>query len=117
MRVPAVGVADRLGHAKPHERQRGGGAAGVAAAAAPAGATAAVDAHDDVNRGQSSNDVFPTAMHLAVALRTKFSLLPALAQLRGELAAKAEAFATWSRSVAPTCRMPRPDPGPGVRRL
>ena len=59
---------------------------------ADAGATAAVDAHDDVNRGQSSNDVFPSAMHLAVALRTKFSLLPALAQLRGELAAKAQAF-------------------------
>ncbi len=31
-RVPAVGVADRLGHAKPHERQRGRGAAGIARA-------------------------------------------------------------------------------------
>ena len=57
------------------------------------GAAAPIDAHDDVNRGQSSNDVFPTAMHLAVALRTKFSLLPALAQLRHALLAKAQAFA------------------------
>ena len=54
----------------------------------------AVDAHDDVNLGQSSNDVFPRAMHVAVSLRAKFSLLPALQQLRDQLAAKALAFAS-----------------------
>jgi fumarate hydratase class II len=51
-----------------------------------------VDAHDDVNRGQSSNDVFPSAMHVAVALRVKSGLLPALRQLRSALAGRAEAF-------------------------
>jgi fumarate hydratase class II len=44
-----------------------------------------VDAHDDVNLGQSSNDVFPSAMHIAVALQAKARLLPALQDLRAEL--------------------------------
>ena len=44
-----------------------------------------VDAHDDVNLGQSSNDVFPSAMHIAVALQTKARLLPALRDLRTEM--------------------------------
>ena len=39
-----------------------------------------VHANDDVNRGQSSNDVFPSAMHVAAVLSIKESLLPALAQ-------------------------------------
>lgn len=53
-----------------------------------------VDAHDDVNLGQSSNDVFPSAMHIAVLLQTKARLLPALACLRKELQAQALALAT-----------------------
>ena len=48
--------------------------------------------NDDVNRGQSSNDVFPTAMHLAVLLQTQALLLPALRGLRAALADKALAF-------------------------
>ena len=48
--------------------------------------------NDDVNLGQSSNDVFPGAMHLAVALQAKTSLQPALALLRGTMSAKAIAF-------------------------
>ncbi len=48
--------------------------------------------NDDVNLGQSSNDVFPTAMHLAVALQAKRALLPALLELRAALAAQATAF-------------------------
>jgi fumarate hydratase class II len=55
-------------------------------------ASVQVDAHDDVNLGQSSNDVFPSAMHVAVALRMKAGLLPALQQLQVTLAAKALAF-------------------------
>jgi fumarate hydratase class II len=51
-----------------------------------------VHPNDDVNHGQSSNDVFPTAMHMAVALRVRHSLLPALESLRDELAEKAAAF-------------------------
>jgi len=49
--------------------------------------------NDDVNRSQSSNDVFPAAMHVAAALCTTRHLLPAIAQLRDTLAGKARAFA------------------------
>lgn len=45
----------------------------------------AIDAHDDVNRGQSSNDVVPSAMHIAAALQVKGRLLPALHGLRKAL--------------------------------
>ena len=48
--------------------------------------------NDDVNRGQSSNDVFPTAMHVAVVLLMR-PLFASLAQLRSALNAKASAFA------------------------
>jgi fumarate hydratase class II len=49
--------------------------------------------NDDVNLGQSSNDVFPTAMHLAAALAIREQLVPALSQLRASLAAKSRDFA------------------------
>ena len=49
--------------------------------------------NDDVNRGQSSNDVFPTAMHLAVLLQAREVLAPALRSLRAALTDKATAFA------------------------
>ncbi|MCK6431923.1 MAG: class II fumarate hydratase [Aquabacterium sp.] len=55
------------------------------------GAARVVDPHDHVNRGQSSNDVFPTAMHMAAAARLA-PLLSALADLRATLRAKAVAF-------------------------
>jgi fumarate hydratase, class II len=48
-----------------------------------------IDAHDHVNRGQSSNDVVPSAMHIAAALQLKSRLLPALHHLRQALRAKA----------------------------
>ena len=51
-----------------------------------------VHPNDHVNLGQSSNDVFPTAMHVAAAAGVVRRLLPALAALRDELAAKAEQF-------------------------
>ena len=51
-----------------------------------------VHPNDDVNRGQSSNDVFPTAMHVATAHAIVKRLLPALATLRDTLDAKARAF-------------------------
>ncbi|MEO6625416.1 MAG: class II fumarate hydratase [Burkholderiaceae bacterium] len=53
-----------------------------------------VHPNDEVNLGQSSNDAFPSAMHIAVALQTRDSLLPALATLCDTLTAKAQAFAT-----------------------
>jgi fumarate hydratase class II len=63
-------------------------------ALAQGGATSlAVHPNDDVNLGQSSNDVFPSAMHIAVALNAQQILLPALSELREALAAKGSAFA------------------------
>ncbi|MFL9863911.1 class II fumarate hydratase [Paraburkholderia fungorum] len=52
-----------------------------------------VHPNDDVNRGQSSNDVFPTAMHVAAAYGIVKHLLPALKTLRNTLDGKAKAFA------------------------
>src|SRR5580765_3971198 len=51
-----------------------------------------VHANDDVNMGQSSNDVFPSAVHLAALGELVDDLLPALAQLEKSLATKAVEF-------------------------
>src|SRR5687768_8775678 len=51
-----------------------------------------VHPNDDVNLGQSSNDVFPTAMHIAAARALHEDLLPATELLRRTLAAKRDAF-------------------------
>ena len=51
-----------------------------------------VHPNDDVNRGQSSNDVFPTAMHVAAAYAIVKHLVPALKTLRDTLDKKAKAF-------------------------
>ena len=51
-----------------------------------------VHPNDDVNKSQSSNDVFPTAMHVAAVEALTTRLLPALAKLRATLAAKSRAF-------------------------
>jgi fumarate hydratase class II len=62
-------------------------------AGSPRGAKHPIHPNDDVNRSQSSNDVFPAAMHIAAAERTARQLLPAVSQLRDTLAGKARAFA------------------------
>src|SRR2546421_9058704 len=49
--------------------------------------------NDHVNMGQSSNDVFPTAVHLAAIDQVRSALVPALERLEQALAAKAEQFA------------------------
>src|SRR6476646_2528144 len=51
-----------------------------------------VHANDDVNMGQSSNDVFPSAVHLAALDQLTHDLLPALEQLAGSLEGKAREF-------------------------
>jgi fumarate hydratase class II len=51
-----------------------------------------VHANDDVNMGQSSNDVFPSAVHLAALDRISHDLLPALGRLASSLEAKAREF-------------------------
>ncbi|WP_027864853.1 class II fumarate hydratase [Massilia alkalitolerans] len=48
--------------------------------------------NDHVNMGQSSNDIFPTAMHVAAALAVAQNLLPALGQLRATLLRKSRDF-------------------------
>jgi fumarate hydratase, class II len=50
--------------------------------------------NDDVNMSQSSNDTFPTAMHIAAAAETARRLLPAVKKLRDALDAKAKEFAS-----------------------
>ncbi len=57
------------------------------------GAGRPVHPNDDVNRGQSSNDTFPTAMHIAAAEQLEDELVPAIEGLRDTLAGKAEEFA------------------------
>lgn len=52
-----------------------------------------VHPNDHVNRSQSSNDTFPTAMHIAAARQIVDRLVPALKTLRGALQEKADAFA------------------------
>jgi fumarate hydratase class II len=51
-----------------------------------------VHPNDHVNLGQSSNDAFPTAMHIAAARAVEHDLQPRLERLRATLAGKAEAF-------------------------
>jgi len=53
-----------------------------------------VHPNDDVNQAQSSNDTFPTAMHVAAAEEIHHRLLPALDRLRQALDAKTRAFAS-----------------------
>jgi len=51
-----------------------------------------VHPNDHVNRGQSSNDTFPTAMHVAAAVEVEHRLLPSLKALRATLAAKSAKY-------------------------
>ncbi|WP_263144284.1 class II fumarate hydratase [Pseudomonas sp. RIT-PI-AD] len=53
------------------------------------GGKSPVHPNDHVNRAQSSNDAFPTAMHIAVAIAVHQQLLPAIAELSGGLAEQA----------------------------
>jgi fumarate hydratase class II len=48
--------------------------------------------NDDVNKGQSTNDAFPTAIHVATVEQIRHHLIPAVAGLRDTLAAKADEF-------------------------
>ncbi len=51
-----------------------------------------VHPNDDVNMSQSSNDTFPTAMHIAAAERVKTALIPAIRSVHDAIAAKAKEF-------------------------
>ncbi|MCH2596085.1 MAG: class II fumarate hydratase, partial [Pirellulales bacterium] len=56
------------------------------------GQAGAVHPNDHVNMGQSSNDTFPAAMHIAAAISLQEQLIPALSQLAESLTAKATAW-------------------------
>ncbi len=56
------------------------------------GTKAPVHPNDHVNMSQSSNDTFPTAMHVAIGTTARDVLLPGLKKLHGELFSKANAF-------------------------
>lgn len=58
----------------------------------PRGTKKPVHPNDHVNMGQSSNDVIPTAIHVAARESMERQLVPALTQLRDSMAAKAKAF-------------------------
>ncbi len=61
-------------------------------AGSPMGAKSPIHPNDDVNRSQSSNDVFPTVMHVAIVQQICQELIPGVTRLRGTLNDKAEAF-------------------------
>jgi len=61
-------------------------------AGTPLGSRAPVHPNDHVNLGQSSNDSFPSAMHIATALQARQRLMPAVQALHDAIAAKAAAW-------------------------
>jgi fumarate hydratase, class II len=58
----------------------------------PRGEGRLIHPNDDVNKSQSSNDVFPTAMHVAAVYAIRNRLMPSLMKLKSTLAAKSEEF-------------------------
>jgi fumarate hydratase class II len=62
-------------------------------AGTPLGSKKPVHPNDHVNMSQSSNDTFPSAMHIAAAVNVKERLVPAVAALRNAISAKAD---TWA---------------------
>lgn len=61
-----------------------------------------IDPNDHVNRGQSSNDVIPTAIHVSAALECQRRLLPGLQHLAETLATKATSVDAVTKTAAPT---------------
>ena len=58
----------------------------------PLGSNEPIHPNDDVNRSQSSNDVFPTVMHIAAVQQIQERLLPGVARLRAAFEQKSDAF-------------------------
>ncbi|MBA3815616.1 MAG: class II fumarate hydratase [Parachlamydiaceae bacterium] len=65
---------------------------GIELAGGELGSKIPIHPNDDVNKSQSSNDVFPTAMHIAAAEEIDSRLLPAIRKMRNALCSKMEAF-------------------------
>jgi fumarate hydratase class II len=92
-RISAGRLADRFRHPEQHEHERGAGQPRSELMGGERGEARLLHPNDHVNMGQSSNDIFPTAMHVAAALAVSKEVLPALARLRGTLQVKARDFA------------------------
>ena len=84
-------LADRLRHPDQHERQRGHCQPRQRNAGGQLGAKAPIHPNDHVNCSQSSNDSFPTVMHIATAGGIIADLIPALSELHRELRKKEKA--------------------------
>ena len=93
---PLYRLADRFGHPKQHERQRGPVQPRHPTLGGELGSQQPVGPNDHVNMGQSSNDTFPTAMHIAAVTAIDDALIPSVTALHGEIAAKA---AEWMKIV------------------
>ena len=65
-----------------------------------------VHPNDHVNMGQSSNDTFPTAMHIAAYTMATEKTIPALKRLRDAIEPSRGSGLTWSRSAGRTWRTP-----------
>ena len=79
------------------------------------GGKAPVHPNDHVNRGQSSNDTFPTAMHIAAAEQAVRELLPALEHLHAALVKKGQEFSRHHQDRPhPSAGRDAADAGPGV---
>jgi fumarate hydratase class II len=77
-----------------------------------------VHPNDHCNMGQSSNDTFPTAMHIAAAMTVRDVLLPGLEKLAAGLEAKSEEFKRHHQDRPhPHAGRHAADAGPGVLRL
>ena len=113
--LPAVRVADRLGHPVQHERQRGHQQPMHPALRRRAGSKKPIHPNDDVNMGQSSNDTFPTAMHIAAVLEIEPGRCRGCAPCSSAIATTGEAVEQrgQDRPHAPR-RRGAADRGPGM---
>src|SRR5690606_33457104 len=62
------------------------------------GSKSPIHPNDDVNKSQSSNDTYPTAMHISAAEQLVHNLIPAVAELRETFAQKSEQYANIIKS-------------------
>jgi fumarate hydratase class II len=88
-----VAAGDHDGHFVVDVFQTGSGTSTNMNANEVIGHLAGAHPNDDVNRGQSSNDVIPSAIHISAAMLVHEDLLPAMAELGAALSTKAGEFA------------------------
>ena len=115
-RVPAANLADRLGHPDNMNVNEVISNRAIELAGGVLGSKVPVHPNDDVNMSQSSNDTFPTAMHIAAVMEITERLVPSLRRLRDALDEKAKAYVnvtkigrttSWTRCRSPSARSSR----------